>query len=208
MNQSKKIWVNNLGCAREATFLFKHICFELESGEALLVEGDNGSGKSSLLRLLSGLATPTDGEIFWEGTPIHVAPDYFENMHYIGHKNGLKQGLTVSENLRMLGQIACRELSGLDHVLALLQLQHHQHTLINQLSAGQKRRAALAKLFLFPKQLWILDEPLTALDTTIQTVFLQLLEEHLKQGGIAIISSHHALHFKSHQTHTIRLVTC
>ncbi len=189
--------VNNLSCIRQQHILFDKISFQLNAGEALLIEGSNGSGKSSLLRLLTGLATPAAGEISWRGQAIQdLRADYWENLHYIGHTNGLKPGLSVIENIQLMAALTnTNEIAAtiLDSVLNKLQLLHHKNTAAKKLSAGQKRRIALAKLFLFPKALWLLDEPLTALDAQTQTIFLSHLESHLENGGIAVISSHHEL---------------
>ena len=214
MNTSSHFQASNLSCIRQQKKLFANISFELQPGSILLIEGANGSGKSSLLRLLSGLATPFEGEVKWKG-----------NLHYVGHANGLKLGLTVEENLALLRH--CEEPEGRrgnpealsknwiaaspsaprndEEVLALLQLHTQKHTLAKHLSAGQKRRLALAKLFLFPKSLWILDEPLTALDTDTQQIIISALEDHTQKGGMAIITSHQPIAFKNTKVNVLRL---
>lgn len=217
MHQDKRLKANNLSCVRQQKELFSPISFQLADGEVLLVEGLNGSGKSSLLRLLTGLATPSAGDIFWHNQLIQdVREDYWNSLHYVGHTNGIKLGLTVNENLRLACHLSCYEqfpsfsTKRRDHesLLFTLQLSAYAHTQARFLSAGQKRRLALAKLFLIPKPLWILDEPLTALDTATQTLFLTYLETHLKSGGMAVISSHHPLHIKEAVTQTLRLASC
>lgn len=170
-----------LSCIRQQKIIFSDVSFRLESGGLLLVEGVNGAGKSSLLRLLCGLATPSSGDIHWSA----------QDMHYVSHSNGIKLGLTVLENVRLFATLLQQPSLAVEPVLTQLQLHNDQYTLAKYLSAGQKRRLALAKLFLFPKLLWILDEPLTALDAHSQTIFLSALAAHLKKGGIAIVSSHH-----------------
>jgi len=197
MDTVNKLHANNLSCIRQQHVLFDKISFQLNAGEVLLIEGSNGSGKSSLLRLLTGLATPAAGEILWRGQAIQdLRADYWEHLHYIGHTNGLKPGLSVIENIELMARLTnSNEMAAtvVNSILSMLQLQHHKNTAAKKLSAGQKRRIALAKLFLLPKTLWLLDEPLTALDTQTQTIFLSHLDSHLQNGGIAVISSHHEL---------------
>lgn len=192
----------NISCIRQQKTLFANISFCLQQGEALLVEGANGVGKSSLLRLLTGLATPASGEITWKGCAIQES---WEHLHYIGHTNGIKLGLTVNENLQLMCQLANVSTLNIDVVLQRLDLINYKNTPAANLSAGQKRRIALAKLFLIPKKLWVLDEPLTALDVATQELFLSALEEHVLQGGLAVISSHHHIQFKQARLQTLRL---
>lgn len=183
----------DLHCVRNQQLLFAPISFALNAGEALLIEGDNGSGKSSLLRLLTGLSTPHEGHVLWQTQSIQTIRDeYATHLHYLGHTNGLKLGLSVEENL-ILGSHLALATPLIENALEQWQLNSLKHKLINQLSAGQKRRVALAKLNLTNKPLWILDEPLTALDAQIQQIFFANLESHLNNGGIAIISSHHSI---------------
>lgn len=201
---------SHLSCLRQGRRLFSDISFSLHAGQALLVEGVNGSGKSSLLRLLSGLSNPIDGEVRWNHLSIHDArTEFAEELHFLGHTNGIKCGLTIDENLSLAAHLHQRWInpSQLNDTLALLQLTLQRHTHARYLSAGQKRRIALAKLFLLPKKVWILDEPLTALDTHTQTLFLERLDTHLEQGGIAVVSSHHAFHLR-HDLQTLRLSAC
>jgi heme exporter protein A len=208
-NVKKKLVANKLTCSKQNKILFENISFELAAGDVLLVQGPNGSGKSSLLKLLSGLATPSHGTIFWQDKFIRTMhTTYFEHLHYIGHTNGIKLGLSVLENLRLLASLSMQQCQHVDEVLVLLQLDKHQRTLARYLSAGQKRRVALAALFISSKSVWILDEPYTALDATTQNVFMKKLEGHLQSGGIAIISSHHPLPLNNQSTSILRLGAC
>lgn len=201
--------VKNLSCVRQQKILFADISFHLNSGTALLVEGPNGSGKSSLLKLLTGLSTPAAGDIYWKGKSLSLNhADYWENLHYVGHTNGVRLGLTVAENLQLMGHLTDKKLSDSDAALSHLQLAAHKNTQAKYLSAGQKRRLALAKLFLVKKTLWILDEPFTALDAATQEFLLMQLENHLLNGGICIISSHHPIIFKKIPAQTLRLEIC
>jgi heme exporter protein A len=186
---------NKLACVRNDKCIFDDISFELGANNLLLIEGPNGSGKSSLLRILAGIATPYSGEVRCANK---------ESLHYVGHMNGLKLGLTVAENLQLI-HASEKNLAAL---LVDLQLSEYKNTVVKHLSAGQKRRVALARLFLSPKMIWLLDEPLTALDANTQIFFISKLEEHLSLGGIAVISSHHALPLQFPHQSTIRLGTC
>ena len=188
----------NLSCAHLNHPLFSNLSLELAAGELLLVEGPNGSGKSSLLRLLAGLATPSQGTILWQGRLINENDlAYAKNLHYLGHANGLKLELTVIENLQLLSCLAATSTNDTPTILSLLRLTQNQHTPAKFLSAGQKRRLALAKLFLFPKKLWILDEPFTALDKEMQALLLSQLTTHVQNGGISVMSSHQPILIKN-----------
>lgn len=210
MDANNQFCVTQVSCIRQQRRLFANISFQLQSGEALLIEGPNGSGKSSLLKILTGLSTPAEGDVIWQGESIQQCrEEYAQHLHYIGHTNGIKLGLTVTENL----QLACHlspslSYSSITHVLSQFQLIDFKNKIARNLSAGQKRRVALAKLFLIPKKIWILDEPLTALDAETQTFFLTALENHLQQGGIAIISSHHTMTLHNANIKNLRLASC
>lgn len=219
MNTEKSLQVDNVSCVRQYRLLFTPISFELHSAQLLIIEGANGSGKSSLLRLLSGLSTSPQGIISWQGTPIqNLQSLYWHDLHYISHANGIKPGLTILENLQLAAILSSTERNPLIRpiydqaaILEHLQLTKYKNTFAKYLSAGQKRRLALAKLFLFFKPLWILDEPLTALDAPSQHLFLSHLQNHLQAGGLAIISSHHAIHFPTFSEtsiKTLRLESC
>lgn len=203
-----KIEAKQLSCIRQGKILFKPVNFCLSAGNALLVEGPNGAGKSSLLRLISGTATPAEGGIYWNGTSIQTSLlDYVSDLHYIGHTNGIRLGLTVYENLRLASDLSQHPIQDMDEILTLLQLSANKHTQTQYLSAGQKRRVALARLFLIPRSLWILDEPLTSLDLNTQAILLQQIEKHLGSGGFSIITSHQPIAFH-HPIQQLRLTPC
>lgn len=209
MDKANTLRAVDLSCVRQQIKLFFHLNFELHPGDVLLVEGPNGSGKSSLLRLLAGLATPTDGAVFWQNTSIQTHREYPHQVHYVSHANGIKLGLTVTENLQLMQQLnGAASMESYENILTALQLQSQQHVLAKYLSAGQKRRLALAKLFLVPRKIWLLDEPLTALDVHTQIFFLSQLEAHLNQQGISIMSSHQAMDLQHLSTTTLRLTSC
>lgn len=209
MDAVNSLKIKNLSCVHEEQPIFADLSFSLHEGELLLIEGENGSGKSSLLRILSGLASSSAGLVLWNDQPLESVRDDFQTeLHYIGHQNGLKLGLTVLENLRLASILASSEQTQFHSVLTQLRLDTKLNTQTRFLSAGQKRRVALAKLFLFPKKLWLLDEPSTALDDNTQQLFINLLENHVQQGGMVVMSSHHHFSFNKITPQTVRLSAC
>ncbi len=198
----------DLGCIRQGKFLFPAVSFSLSAGQLLLVEGANGAGKSSLLRLIAAAATPAHGSLSWNGKSLEDSySEYTEQLHYVGHTNGIRLGLTVAENLILAGELAQHPVSDIEATLALLQLSEQQHKQTQFLSAGQKRRTALARLFLIPRSLWILDEPLTSLDVATQKILLDRIEEHLARGGMCVMTSHQPVELTQRVQH-LRLVSC
>lgn len=195
-----------LAFERHYHFLFKHLNFELCSGELLQVRGNNGTGKSTLLRILAGFIEPHEGQVLWHGKSIFTECDnYQEQIHYLGHQNGLKLQLTIYENLALHFALANKkaDFSHLNHMIAQMNLSHQIHTKASQLSAGQLRRLAMLRLIANPVPLWILDEPITALDAAGQQLLMHFLGQHLANKGMAIIATHQNLPF-SH-IKTIRL---
>ncbi len=185
----------DLACVRRNRTLFEGFGFRLGAGELLQVEGANGSGKTSLLRILCLLALAEEGEVRWNGEPAwEVRPEYLAELAYLGHAHGVKGDLTTLENLRMAAALAGGE-AGLDPetALARLGLSGHEDTLARELSAGQVRRVALAGLLTRRARLWILDEPFTALDRAGRRLVEELLAEHCHGGGLAVITTHHPM---------------
>lgn len=198
MNTFAEIEAKQLGCIRQGKWVFPAVTFTLRAGEMLLIEGSNGAGKSSLLRMLAGFATPAAGDIFWNTKSIQTnLNEYVETLHYLGHTNGIRLGLTVAENLRLASELAQQPLQKQQETISLLQLNAQLHTQTQFLSAGQKRRTALARLWLIARRLWILDEPLTSLDARTQEILLQKIEEHLARGGMCIMASHQPVSLQS-----------
>ncbi|MCG8380759.1 MAG: cytochrome c biogenesis heme-transporting ATPase CcmA [Gammaproteobacteria bacterium] len=189
---------SNLTCYRGEEPLFRHINIELGDGDILEVAGENGSGKTSLLRILCGLSPPDDGEVSWRGQPLcEVRNNFFLEMLYVGHQNGLKDDLTPLENLALdvLHSEQPNEITPAE-ALEKLQLRHKNHVLCRSLSAGQKRRVALARLLLKPSKLWILDEPINALDKAGRAAIKELIQQHSQEGGITIYTTHFPLELK------------
>ena len=184
---------NALTCVRGERTLFTGLDLEVSAGEWLHVRGENGIGKTSLLRLLSGLTKPAAGEIFWNEQLISADPsEYHRNLLFLGHRDSLKEDLTALENLSIatvLDGIALTE----DEILLALHrfgLRGREDLPVNCLSAGQKRRVLLARLLLRQAKLWILDEPFNALDVRAVEMLSELILEHIASGGMAIMTSH------------------
>jgi len=192
MSTSTLLETRDLGCIRNDRQLFANLEFVLEAGEMLVVEGPNGCGKTSLLRILTGLRLADGGEILWRGDPIdRLAGDYYEQVAYVGHHDGVKHELSCLENLRLARAMGVPSKRELDEVLEQVNLYAYGETEVGSLSAGQKRRLALARLLATDSKLWILDEPFTSLDKTSMSMFASLFEQHLEQQGLIVMTSHH-----------------
>ena len=199
---------HDLACLRGDRRLFRDLSINLQPGRLLRVEGANGSGKTSLLRLLAGLALPAAGEGRWQGQPIRRQREaYAQALVYLGHLGGLKDELTPLENLRIEA-----DLCGLPAPAAALSAALEHWGLARQaklplrvLSAGQKRRAALARLNLAAAPLWILDEPFNALDVDAVAALGRQIEAHLARGGLAVVTSHMALPIAPAQMQSVHL---
>ncbi|MGI2028226.1 cytochrome c biogenesis heme-transporting ATPase CcmA [Endozoicomonas acroporae] len=185
-----------LSCERDDRLLFSNLSFQLGSGEILQIEGRNGAGKTSLLRIIAGFSSSLSGDIFWNDQPLStVYADFRLDCFFLGHKPGLKLDLTPLENLvwraRLANTIINRKvlLAALDRV----QLAGYEDVPCSHLSAGQLRRVAFAGLIASPARLWILDEPFTAIDIEGVSWLERLFDEHAHQGGMVLVTSHQAL---------------
>jgi heme exporter protein A len=187
---TKKLEARNLSCIRDERVLFSDLNFTLISGQVLLIEGRNGAGKTSLLRILTGFRKPDEGDLFWNNEAIDDTQEFYQDTAYIGHNNGLKESLTAEENLHYAQALAISTLS-IDDALEQVGLNGYQETFVRFMSAGQKRRLALARLLCTHKPLWILDEPFTSLDRASIKLFEKFIENHANQGGLVIMTSHH-----------------
>lgn len=190
--------LTSVACTRGYRELFTDLNLQLASGQVLRVAGENGSGKTSLLRIISGLAEAADGHIHWRGEAIRSADSsYFSDMLYLGHKPGIKLELTPLENLRVAGALAgYNDDAKILQALEDIGLYGFEEVLCAYLSAGQKRRVALAQLLLDPAKLWILDEPYTSLDVAAVVMLEAIFKQHVAQGGSLIITSHQPVNLR------------
>ncbi len=182
--------------------VFGPLDFRLDAGELTLIEGDNGSGKTTLMRILTGLLRPEEGELYWRGEPLTWDRCSGEVV-FLGHQLGLKAELSPRENLRFaIGLHGHREHSD---ALAKVGLSGYEDEPVRKLSAGQKKRVALARLLLVPAALWLLDEPYANLDRTGIELVNGLLEAQIAHGGSALVTSHGAVQFHGGEPQRIRL---
>lgn len=188
---------DSLAAERGGQPLFSPVSFQLEAGALLQVNGENGSGKTTLLRMLCGLTLPASGSVFWQQQRIQSDPDTFnENLLYIGHRHGMYSDLNALENL----SLSCQQQATRAMIFSALEevgLGKHYQKPLRFLSQGQQRRVALARLRLEQRPLWILDEPLAALDVVAVEWFGECLASHLDKGGMAIITTHQNADFIS-----------
>jgi heme exporter protein A len=184
---------HQLTCVRGERRLFTGLDLSVGAGEWLYVRGENGAGKTSLLRLLAGLAQPESGDVRWCGEPIGEAGrEWRSNVMFLGHHAAVKGELTALENLEFAAALDDGELPQADAIAALQRfgLKGREELPVRFLSAGQKRRVLLARLVTRRARLWILDEPFTALDTKAVNMLSQLVGEHVAGGGMAVVTSH------------------
>jgi heme exporter protein A len=183
-------------CVRGERQLFSDLNLRVFAGQCLHIRGENGIGKTSLLRLLTGLASPESGEVLWNGAAIKkVASEYHSQLLFLGHRDALKEDLTALENLRMFAAIDGIVISEKEAFASLWRfgLKGREDLPVYCLSAGQKKRVLMARMLLRHAQVWILDEPFNALDASAVGELQALIQEHLEGKGLAILTSHQAL---------------
>lgn len=184
--------LTNLTCYRDERLLFDSLCFHVKAGEMVQIEGPNGAGKTTLLRIIAGIFSAESGEICWQHVPISKQKEaYHQQLLYLGHTSGVKGVLTAFENL-LFYQTACgrRDEDAIWHALAQVDLVGYEDIPVIQLSAGQQRRVGLARLWLSSQPLWLLDEPLTAIDKSGVEKLMALFDTHCQQGGILLLTTH------------------
>ena len=190
---------------RQDEAVFAPLDFQLCEGELALVEGDNGSGKTTLLRILAGLLHVGEGQLRWRGEPLQ-RDQCVGDILFIGHQLGLKADLSPFENLRIAtGMYGCRVGTNPAAALSEVGLNGYEDEPVRRLSAGQKKRAALARLLLLPAALWLLDEPCANLDRTGIALVNRLLQTHIARGGTAMVTSHGAVSFHNGEPQRIRM---
>ena len=183
-----KLTGENLACRRGGRLVFSGLSFEVSSGEMLVLRGPNGAGKTSLLRLIAGLSPPAGGRLSLEGGDGDAGVG--QQSHYIAHQNASKPQLTVAENLRFWAQFHGGRDERVYAALEAMDLERLAGYAAALLSAGQKRRLALARLALVERPVWLLDEPTVGLDTASVARLRALMEAHLEGGGLVIATTH------------------
>jgi heme exporter protein A len=187
-----RLIVENLACTRSGHTLFQGLNFVLAEGEGLRIVGPNGAGKTSLLRLIAGLLAPTHGRVALEGAEGVIG----EAAHLVAHQEAVKGALTVRENLEfwraVLGATGGVGLAAVEAALSALGLSALAQFPARVLSAGQRRRLALARLLVAKRRLWLLDEPASGLDADGQQTLSRMIAEHVSAGGIAVMATHGA----------------
>ena len=203
-NSTHQLQGENLSCTRDDRELFTGLGFTVHPGQVLLLEGNNGSGKTSLLRIICGFREPDTGAVRWCGEEIPQS-QYYSDMAYVGHLDGIKKELTVLENLKLSLALGQSGLLTTQQALDKVQLSGYEDTLIQALSAGQKRRLSLARLLITHNVLWILDEPFTSLDKQGIELIESLMAEHCANGGMIVMTSHHDVNLQGVDVQRIRL---
>ncbi len=208
MNTPSTLTFFNLGCVKGGRQLFSNVNCSLVAGHWLYVTGANGVGKTSLLRMVCGLASIESGDILWNDQSIHQQREsYRQDLCYLGHLNALQESMTVTENLMFgaaLGGIAPNASQTRD-VLARFGLRGRSQQLVRHLSQGQKRRVALSRLALSPARLWVLDEPYVAMDEAGIQMLSDLIATHLSQGGLTVLTSHQRVPIGNISAQTLEL---
>ena len=200
---------HGLACERGGRELFRAVDIDVSAGQALWVQGRNGSGKTSLLRLLCGLALPSAGRVEWLGRDVRgLREDFYRDLLYIGHAGGIKDELTAAENLLLVARIAGRavEEQQARQALAQVGLAAVARLPAARLSQGQRKRVALARLHLAPiPPLLVLDEPFNALDQAAADALHAALNQHLAQGGVVVYTTHQPLALQAARLHLLEL---
>jgi heme exporter protein A len=185
-----KLKINNLSCQRGYNLLFENLSFELNSGEVLKISGPNGSGKTSLMKILAGLNSFETGSIEYDNIKIN-SEKYNLDFLYLGHLAALSPELSCLENLKYTAHLGNNNLKpDFSDALTKVGLEKFENELVGKLSAGQKKRIALSLLFITQSKVWLLDEPFSALDSQAIKIIESRIEEHCNSGGLCILTTH------------------
>ena len=194
-----KLNINNVTCKRGSLLIFNDFSFEISSGQTFLIKGNNGSGKTSLLRTISGFIKAYKGEILYDQKNIFTYPEYLNNFQFIGQKNALKDNLSVKKNIH-LWELLFKKSIEIENILNIFHLNRFKNKDVSTLSEGQKKCLSLSRLFLKPTPVWLLDEPYVYLDEKNKADLNKKIFEFNQCGGIVIITSNINLDFEFHQT--------
>jgi heme exporter protein A len=195
-----------LSCVRDDRVLFTDLGFGISAGEMLLIEGRNGTGKTTLLRVICSIRRPDEGDVLWSGVPIEkLGPEYHRHVAYVGHNDGVKRELTVEENLRMSRALGSEGRLSIPEALDKVRLAGFEDVIAINLSAGQRRRLALARLLVTDSLLWVLDEPFTSLDRHGVHLVEELMTTHVAGGGMLVMTSHHEVSVHRTAIHRLNL---
>lgn len=208
MKTPPSLTFSRLGCSKGGRELFKDVDCTLNAGHWLYVTGANGVGKTSLLRMVCGLASVDSGTILWNGQPIRSQREhYLHNLCYLGHLNALQESMSVLENLSFTAALGATQATAqqTQAVLTRFGLRGRSQQLVRHLSQGQKRRVALSRLALSPARLWVLDEPYVAMDEAGIQMLADLIASHLDQGGLAVLTSHQKVPVGQHPAQLLEL---
>lgn len=196
--------VINLSCIRDERTLFHGLSFQVQPGDIVQIEGPNGAGKTSLLRLLAGLSRAEEGDVLWQSQPVrHQREIWQQNLLYLGHHPGVKSVLSPLENLHFWH--GDHDDDAIFDALEQVDLLGYEEVPVAQLSAGQQRRVALARLWLSPAAVWILDEPLTAIDKGGVEKLMTRFAAHADNGGAVVLTTHQDLPDEHARVRKIRL---
>ena len=186
-----KLSADGLTLFRGERLLFKGLSFALNPGGMLLLEGQNGSGKTSLMRAIAGLIEFEDGDVLWDDKPVRSnRPAFYGSLVWMQHRVGFKADLTLVENLRFEAHLRAQSDEDFDEVLDRLEIARLKRLPLRSLSAGQQRRVALARMLLSRVPLWLMDEPFTNLDRQGRKLVMDVTTEHLDRGGMCIMAAH------------------